>query len=212
MSSLDLEEQEKLATLKSWWKTYGNLVMIAATLIMLAIASWNGWTWYRNSRALEAATLYENLQKAARTNDLKAARDATGTILEKYPGTAYGPLAALVSARMHFQSGDGKTARAQLLWVTENAGSEELKSVARLRLANVMLDESSPEEALKTLSAKPAAGFEALFEALRGDILLIQKKNPEARDAFKVAMDKAGKNDGGLKEQLRRKIDALGGS
>ena len=84
--------------------------------------------------------------------------------------------------------------------------------MARLRLANVMLDESSPEEALKTLSAKPAAGFEALFEALRGDILLIQKKNPEARDAFKVAMDKAGKNDGGLKEQLRRKIDALGGS
>jgi len=210
MSTLDLEEQEQLAALKAWWNEYGNLVTLGASLILLAIAAWYGWNGYRNSRALEAASLYETLQKAARANDLKAAREATGMILEKYSGTSYGPLAALVSARLHFQSGDLKTAKAQLQWVTENSANEELKSVARLRLANVLLDEAAPEEALKALSLKPSPGFEPLFEALRGDIYLIQKKPGEARSAYRAAMEKTGKNDAGLSEQLRRKIDALG--
>lgn len=210
MSTLDLEEQEQLAALKAWWKEYGNLVLLAISIALLLLAAWNGWNWYRGSRAAEAAALYETLQSAARANDLKAARDASGTILEKYSGTTYGPLAALVSARMHFQAGDLKTARAQLQWVTENSSNDELKSVARLRLANVLLDDSAPDEALKALAAKPATGFEALFESMRGDILLVQKKNGEARDAYRSALDKAGKSDPGLAEQLKRKIDALG--
>ncbi len=210
MSTLDLEEQEQLATLKAWWKEYGNLAMLAVSLALLLFAAWNGWNWYRSSRSMEAASLYETLQSAARANDLKAAREATGTLLEKYPGTTYGPLAALVSARMHFQSGDLKTARAQLQWVTESGASDELKAVARLRLANVMLDDAAPDDALKILAAKPAQGFEALFESMRGDILLVQKKQNEAREAYRSAVEKAGKNDAGLSEQLRRKIDALG--
>ena len=82
--------------------------------------------------------------------------------------------------------------------------------MARLRLANVLLDEAAPEDALKALSLKPAPGFEALFEALRGDIYLIQKKPAEARGAYRAAIEKAGKGDAALSEQLRRKIDALG--
>ena len=210
MSTLDLEEQEQLAALKAWWNQYGNMVTLGLTLALLLVAAWYGWNGYRLSRSQEAAALYETLQKAARANDLKAARDASGTILEKYSATTYGPLAALVSAKLHFQSGDLKTAKAQLVWVTENSSNDELKAVARLRLANVQLDEAAPDEALKTLSAKPAAAFEALFEATRGDIFLIQKKVADARGAYKSAMEKAGKDDPGLTEQLRRKIDALG--
>ena len=117
MSALDLEEQEQLASLKAWWNQYGNMVTLAATLALLAVAAWYGWNGYRQSRSQEAAALYETLQKASRANDVKAARDAAGTILEKYSSTVYGPLAALVSAKLHFQSGDLKTAKAQLAWV-----------------------------------------------------------------------------------------------
>ena len=211
MSTLDLEEQEQLASLKAWWKEYGNLIVITATVLLLSIAGWNAWNWYRGSQTMEAASLYETLQSAARVNDLKAARDASGAILEKHSATTYGPLAALVSAKMHFQAGDLKTARAQLQWVTENSSSDELKSVARLRLANVLLDDAAPDDALKTLSAKPSPGFDALFESMRGDIFLVQKKHGEARDAYRSALEKAGNNDAGLSEQLRRKVDAMGG-
>jgi len=210
MSAYDLEEQEQLAELKAWWKTNGNTVLGAAIAVLLAVAAWNGWSWYQRAQSAQAGALYDTLQKAARANDLKATRDAAGAILESYPRTTYAPLAALTSAKVHFQAGDLKTARAQLTWVVEHARNAQVRDIARLRLANVLLDDGAPDEALKALDAKPDPAFEALFAAQRGDILVVQKKPAEARAAYRAALDKASDKDGALRESLRLKLDALG--
>ena len=208
MSTYDLEEQEQLAALKAWWKEHGGGVALAAILVASAVAAWNGWIWYQRSQAAQAAALYETLQKAARANDLKATQDTAGSILENYPRSAYAPLAALVSAKVQFQAGDLKTARAQLQWVVEHAASDEIRSIASLRLASVLLDDKEPDAALKALEAKPHPGFEALYAAQRGDILMVQKKREEARVAYRAALEKA--EPGPLREGLRLKLEALG--
>jgi predicted negative regulator of RcsB-dependent stress response len=208
MSAYDLEEQEQIAELKAWWKERGGGVTLAAVLLAAAVAAWNGWGWYQRSQAAQAAALYDTLQKAARANDLKATRDTAGTILENYPRTAYAPLAALVSAKALFQAGDLKTARAQLQWVVEHAKDDEIRSIAALRLASVLLDDKEPEGALKALEAKPHPGFEALYAAQRGDILTAQGKRAEARTAYKAALEKA--EPGPLREAVRLKLEALG--
>ena len=163
MAAYDLEEQEQLAELKAWWKQHGNLVLGSIAAVMLLFAAWNGWRWYQRSQALEAAALYQNLQQAARMSDGKAVRDAAGGILEKYAGTAYAPLAALVSAKVNYQARDLKTARAQLQWAVDNARQEEVRAIARLRLATVLMDDNAYDEAMKIVEAKPAEVFEALF-------------------------------------------------
>ena len=208
MAAYDLEEQEQLAELKAWWKQNGSLVLGTIALVLLSYSAWNGWRWYQRSQALEAAALYENLQTAARMSDGKAVRDAAGSILEKYAGTAYAPLAALVSAKANHQAGDLKTARAQLQWVVDNARLEETRAIARLRLAAVLMDDSANDEALKTVEGKPAEGFDALFASVRGDILSAQGKRVDARTAYKAALDKT--TDSALRETLRLKLDALG--
>jgi predicted negative regulator of RcsB-dependent stress response len=210
MSTYDLEEQEQLAALKTWWKEHGGGVALAAILVAAAIAAWSGWGWYQRSQAAQAAALYDTLQKAARANDLKATRDTAGSILENYPRSAYAPLAALVSAKVLFQAGDLKTARAQLQWVVEHAKNDEIRSIGALRLASVLLDDKEPDAALKVLEAKPHPGFEALFAAQRGDILVVQKKRGDARAAYKAALEKA--EPGPLREGLRLKLEALGES
>jgi predicted negative regulator of RcsB-dependent stress response len=210
MSAYDLEEQEQLAAFKAWWKDNGNTVVTAAIVVLLAIAAWNGWVWYQRTQAAQAGALYDTLQKAARANDVKATRDAAGAILESYPRTAYAALAALTSAKVHFQAGDLKTARAQLAWVVEHARNPQLREIARLRLATVQLDDGAPDEALKVLDEKPDPAFEALFAAQRGDILVAQKKFAEARAAYRAALDKAGDKDPALRESVRLKLDALG--
>ena len=208
MAAYDLEEQEQLAELKAWWKQYGNLVLGTVAAVLLLFAAWNGWRWYQRSQALEAAALYENLQTAARMSDGKAVRDAAGGILEKYAGTAYAPLAALVSAKVNYQSGDLKTARAQLQWVVDNARQDEVRAIARLRLATVLMDDNAYDEAMKIVEAKPVDGFDALFASMRGDILSAQNKRAEARTAYKAAVEKA--TDATFRETLRLKLDALG--
>jgi predicted negative regulator of RcsB-dependent stress response len=208
MSTYDLEEQERLAALRAWWKERGGGVALAAVLLAAAVGAWNGWAWYERSQAAQAAALYDTLQKAARANDVKATRDTAGSILENYPRSAYASLAALVSAKVQFQAGDLKTARAQLQWVTEHAKSDEIRSIAALRLANVLLDDKEPDAALKAIEATPHPGFEALFAAQRGDILAVQKKREEARKAYKAALEKA--EPGPLRETFRLKLEALG--
>jgi predicted negative regulator of RcsB-dependent stress response len=208
MSTYDLEEQEQLAALKAWWSEHGGGIVLGAILVAAAVAAWNGWTWYQRTQSAQAAALYDTLQKAARANDLKATRETSGSILENYPRSAYAPLAALVSAKVHFQAGDLKTARAQLQWVIERASSDEIRSIAALRLASVLLDDKEPEAALKVLEAKPHPSFEALYAAQRGDILSVQKKRAEARAAYKSALEKA--EAGPLRETLRLKLEALG--
>ncbi len=98
--------------------------------------------------------------------------------------------------------------RAQLQWVIEHARSDEIRSIATLRLASVLLDDNEPDAALKILEAKPHPGFEALYASQRGDVLATLKRRSEARAAYKAALEKA--EAGGLRDTLRLKLEALG--
>jgi predicted negative regulator of RcsB-dependent stress response len=210
MAAYDLEEQEQLATLKAWWKDNGTQVVTAVALVVIVLAGWLGWNAYQRNQAAQASGLYDAVQKAAGANDLKLVRESTGAILEQFPRTTYAAMAALVSAKAHFQGGDLKTAHAQLAWVAENAKDEELQDIARLRLASVMLDEKAYDDALKLLDAKHGAAFDAQFLAARGDVLVVQGKKEEARSAYKAALDKSDAKDGGQRGSIQLRLDALG--
>lgn len=210
MATYDLEEQEQLAALKAWWQENGGLVITVVSLVIIVLAAWQGWNYYQRNQAVQASQLYQTVQKAADAGDLKRVRESAGAILEDYPRTAYAAMAALVSAKAHFQAADLKTARAQLAWVTENAKDEGLRDIARLRLVNVMLDEKAYDDALKQLDAEHGTAFDAMFLAARGDVLAIQGKKEEARTAYKAALDKAAAANGGLRESIELRLDALG--
>ena len=210
MAAYDLEEQEQLAALKAWWQENGSMVVAAVSAVLIAFASWQGWNYYQRNQAVQASGMYDAVQKAARGGDLKQVREAAGAILEGYPRTAYAAMAALVSAKAHFDGGDLKTAHAQLAWVAENAKDEGMQDIARLRLAGVMLDEKAYDDALKTLDAKHGAGFDSLFLAARGDVLVAQGRKDEARGAYKAALDKADARDAAQRASIQLRLDALG--
>lgn len=211
MAHLDLEEQEQLAQLKSWWATYGNAVIMILILGSVAFSGWQGWRYWQDSQSAAASNLFEGLSKATQGTDAKAVRDASGELLEKYPRTLYASMGALTSAKYFFDKNDLKSAKAQLQWVVENAPSDEFRDIARLRLANVLLDEKGYEEALKLLEAKHDAAFDAQYAALRGDILVAKGQAADARSAYRFALEKAGEKDHGLREGIQMRLDALGG-
>ena len=91
----------------------------------------------------------------------------------------------LLSAKLQTEGGDLKTAKAQLGWVVEHAGEVELREIARLRLANLLLDDKAYDEALKVLEREPAPNFAGRFHELRGDIHAVQGKNTKQRQPMK---------------------------
>ena len=212
MAHYDLEEQEQIDTIKTWWKMYGNLVTGVILAGSLSVIGWQGWNWYQRSQSAQASAIYAVLEQAVATRDAQRVKAAAGELAEKFGGTSYAALGALVAARQSFEAGDLKTAKAQLSWAADK-GKDEIKDMARLRLAAVLLDEKAYDEALKQLESAPAAAFAARFLELKGDVLAAQGKKPEARTAYRAALDKSEGHEtrgGASRELLRQKLESLG--
>jgi predicted negative regulator of RcsB-dependent stress response len=209
--AFDHQEQEQIDEIKAWWKHYGNHVLLAVITVALIIAGYYGWRHYKGGQSMAAASLYEQLNDAERANDHKKVRDIAGRITDKYSSTVYGVFAALSAARASVESGDVAGAKAQLTWVMQNAGEDEARDIARLRMAAVLLDEKNYAEALKQLETKPVEPMTALYADLRGDILAAQGKKDDARSAYQLALDRseAGSPNRGI---IQLKLDALGES
>ena len=209
MAHYDLEEQEQIATLKTWWSMYGNLVSGAVTVFCLVVIGWQGWNWYQRNQSAQASGIYAVLEQAVAVGDAQKVKAAAGELAEKFGGTTYASLGALLAAKQSFSVGDLKTAKAQLSWAADH-GKDEMKDLARLRLVAVQLDEQAYDEALKQLEVTHAPAFDARFQELKGDVLAAQGKKVEARTAYKAALDKASGKPGAGRELLQQKLDGLG--
>lgn len=209
MATYDLEEQEQIDIIKTWWKRNGNTVMLAVAVFAVTVAGVQGWRQYQNSQATKASMMYEVLQGVARSADAKKTREAAGQIMEQYPNTAYAPRAALIAAKTNYDAGDAQSAKAQLQWAAEHAKEEAVRDMARLRLAGVLLDEKNYAEAMKQVEAPSNPAFVALFSDLKGDVLAAQGKNTEARSAYQAALDKIGAKSP-YRQLIQMKQDGLG--
>ena len=226
MATYDLEEQEQLAELKAWWKMYGNLVVNVLLAVLVVIVAWLGWNRYQGSQSSQAAMVYNVLQNAVQAKDAQRIKAASGELVEKFSGTNYASLGALMTAKAMIDAGDAKSAKLQLVWVTEH-GKDELRDLARLRLTAVLLDEKAYDEALKQLDGTVSQAFAARFADNRGDVYAAQGKKTEAQSAYQAALaklDEAAKASQGdsaqsvpaqsnamYRELVQQKLDAQGG-
>ena len=208
---LDLEEQEQVADLRAWWQSYGTIVVVGALVAVLAISGWTLWKRYEAGQLGQASALYESVVRAAQAGDAKALRDAGGSLVENFSRTPYAAMAALVSARFYSDRGDAKASQAQLQWVVDRAQSEDLRDLARLRLGAVLLEDKAYDQALAVADAPHAAAYDAQYAALKGDILVAKNQRDEAKAAYKLALEKSGKEQSGFRESVRTRLEALGG-
>lgn len=202
-SPLDLQEQEQLDALKAFWKTYGDLITWTLILVLGAFAAWNGWNWYQRDQGQKAAAMFDELDRAVQQGDAEKAGRVFSDLKERFPRTAQAEQGGLAAARVQFDKGQLDAAKASLLWVAENGSQDELRTIARLRLAGMLLDAKQFDEALKQLDAAKGEEFRALVADRRGDVLSAQGKPEEARDAYQAAWKAMSE-----KVEYRRLIDA----
>lgn len=207
----DLEEQEQLDQLKSWWNQYGNLVTWLLVVVLGAYAAWSGWGYYQRNQAMQAGQLYEELQKAVSAQDKEKVLRVATDMQDKFSHTAYAQMSALAAAKSAFDSNDDSTAKAQLQWVIDKGRTDEYKAIAKVRLAGILLDEKAYDEGMKVLSGDFPAQFASIVDDRKGDILVAQNKLDEARAAYQAALEKAEAKDPG-RQLIQIKLDAIGGA
>jgi predicted negative regulator of RcsB-dependent stress response len=206
----DLEEQEQIANFKAFWDKHGNLI---SWVLIIALLSYAGYAFYRNHQAkqgAEASAMFENLQKQVAANDKAKIAKLSTDLQSQYGNSIYAPLSALVAAKAAFDANDLKTAKAQLQ-VAVDKGNDEIKALAKLRLAAIQLDEKAFDEALKTIGGDFPAQFAPQVADRKGDILAAQGKLAEARTAYIEAWKAMDEKNPG-RSLVQVKLEAIGGS
>ncbi|MDO9313809.1 MAG: tetratricopeptide repeat protein [Burkholderiaceae bacterium] len=184
---LDLEEQEQLDAVKHFWKRYGNLITWLLILVLGGYAAWNGWNWWQRDQATKAGAMFDELDRVAQAGDADKTNRIFNDLKDRYPATAFAQQGGLLSAKVQADNGKPDIAQATLGWVAANAAETEYQTIARLRLAGLLLDEKKYDDALKQLDAATAPSFEALVADRRGDVLFAQGKADDAKAAYDKA-------------------------
>ena len=207
----DYSEAEQLEQAKSWLKA--NAIWIIAG-IAIGAGGLGGWRWYqdrRDTQAEAASARYEELVDAFSRRDNVRGTTLLEELNREYAWTPYASLGTLIAARVQVEANELDKAAASLKSVMDNAKDDELKMVARLRLARVQSALGKHDEALNLLKVDNPGEFAPRLADARGDVLLAKGDRDGALREYTAA--RASGNDGRIDiDMLDLKIRDLGGT
>lgn len=203
-------EEEQVEALKKWWDENGRSLIIGIALALLGVLGWRTWNDHIRVQGEQASALYEQMLARAESGNDREVQTLGQQILAEYPKSAYGIFASLTLAQQAVKNGDQAAAAAHLRWVMNSDAEQEIKLLARLRLARVTLSQGDAAAALSLLDEVQAGAFSATYDEVRGDAYLKQNERKKAFDAYTNAL--AGYAEAPSKQALvRMKLDDLAG-
>jgi predicted negative regulator of RcsB-dependent stress response len=184
----DLSEKEQLEVMRTWWRDNGRYVIGGVVLGVALLAGWNYWQSVKRTAELEASALYETLLENVASGNVEPAESTAASLYQKYGSTPYAAQARLALARLYMDKGRDQDAADVLRALLDSRGDEQLKPVARLRLARVLLYQEKAAEAVELLSGQPDSAFSARFSEVLGDAYVALGRFDEAGEAYAVAI------------------------
>ena len=209
MSKLDLHEQEQISNLKYIWQRAGKYIVSVLVLCLLAYGVNSWWVWYSSSKASKAATVYASFTDAYNSKDKTKEFELAGNLQDNYSSTQYASMATLLAAKTAWENNDLPESTKLLNWIIDNSKDKGMVSTAKLRLADVYIDEKKFDKAMKLLTDKTDPAFDPLFYSKRGDLYVAEGELNKARDAYKEALKKSGQ-DSNVSQGIQMKLDILG--
>jgi len=128
----EVEEDVRRERYEQLWKKYGNYVIAAAGVLVLAVGGYQAWTTYDTNERQAVSDEYQAAQTIAPTDTAKA--EAQFTELSKSGYDGYATLSKFNLAGAYFAQGKRDAAIALLRELTASS-DDAISSVARLRLA-----------------------------------------------------------------------------
>ncbi len=200
-------EEEQVAAIKRWWKENGSSTIIGVVVGAILIAGWDFWGSYTVDKANQASALYDQLLVSSSKGNKDSIVAISKRIMEKDKNSTYASFAALLLAKTKVQENDLDAAKAILEEQMNNANSDELKNIARLRYVRLLYATAEYEQGLKLIAETDQAtaeGFSASYDELKGDLYVALDRLGEARTAYESAL-----RDGARTPLLQFKLDDI---
>jgi predicted negative regulator of RcsB-dependent stress response len=184
-------EQEQWERVKQWLRENGPWLVVGVLLGLGALAGWRWWEKRQEERAQSASASYGLLLETLQSGDRAKGLVLADEIRKDHRGSAYADQADLVAARALVEAGELGPANERLTRVMKDAKDEQLRLVARSRLARVQLAQGNADAAIATLDGAKPGAFAALFGSIRGDALYAKGDRPAALAAWRQAETEA---------------------
>ena len=184
-------EEEQLEALKRWWSAHG-FSLLAVILVALALGwGYRLWQDHIEARGIAASTLFQDLLDLVEAEDGRQLNEeqrstadyVTEQLKAEYASHAYSRMAALLAARLAVDQGDLSGAEMELRWITTREPEDEIGSLARIRLARVLLALERVDEGLPFLEGD-FTYYSAQAAETRGDLLRAAGRRQEAYEAY----------------------------
>ncbi len=200
-------EEQQVEALKDWWKENGTPLIVGA---VLGLAGFAGWKYWNNQQVIYqagASDLYNKVTEILNKEDKTGLVASAVAVKKNYPDSSYAILAAFHLAKDAVDNNDLNKAAAELTWVIDNHASNEMVSVAKIRLARVFIQQEKAADALPLVNIDEKSGYFALASLVKGDALSALNRKDEALKAYQLA--NSDLNIAARHPSLQLKIDEL---
>jgi predicted negative regulator of RcsB-dependent stress response len=183
-----LTDDEQLEAVKRWTAENGVWIVGGVVIGAALLFGWRYYQGHQNERALKAAEQFGQMSAALDKNDPNVARRIAEGLVRDYSSTPYADQAELTLARLFVDEHQLANAIVPLTHVMTSSNDAELKNIARLRLARVLIDQGKADEAIATLAEAAPGAFAARYHEVRGDALYAKKDFAGAVKEYKAAL------------------------
>ncbi len=159
----EVEEDVRRERYEQLWKDYGNYIMVAAAVLVLAVAGYQAWRSYDLSQRQKTSDQYRVASQSAQTGNAPKA-EADFSALVKSAPSGYATLAKFHLAGAYLAQGKRDPAVA-LLRELSTSSDPIVSSTARLKLAWMMADANPKAEVVSVLQPLIAADSPWRFAA-----------------------------------------------
>jgi hypothetical protein len=207
----EVEEDLRRDQAAALWKKYGNYVIGAALLLVLAVAAHWGWTKYTTNQQMQASA---DFLSAASNGDVKAREAALGPIAAE--GGIYGVLARFRLAETAIEAGDKAKARGILGEIAKDDDADKaLRDLALIQAALLELEVGKPEAAADLVKDLTKEGEAYRLSALEvtGLAAIAAGDNDKAKTTFetvKTVAEAEAAGGAGFAQRAEQMLDRLG--
>jgi len=203
-------EQDQIEAIKKWWKENGKAVVIGAILGFGSLIGYQQWQANVKTANESASQEYSTLMIQLQQGEYQSVKDIGSRVLTNFSDTSYAVMTALALAKVNVEEGNLAVAKTYLQLAIDQDKMAEYQHIARLRLGRILLAEDQAQQALTLVNGVKAAGFQAPYDELKGDIYTVLGNVDSARMSYESALESM--EEGIDQSELKMKLDDLGGS